>query len=420
MLKFSSSLSSYCSERKRNDINEESDDKEADFDPNDTLQSRILIPEKEKEPDLHSLGSMFLNKWMRILFDIAVMVNLVSLLINYTLAGAESYGELLNVDYMFLIFPIAILFSVVVVFGSNVLHFTISGATFLKGTLLLVVVCVTTYIGFRINLTTDTDWRYIGKPFLISTITLGGAINILPVTFGKIKPNRQDIIKYMCATIGGLTTVWLLNLIWAYYILKIVPQKGEISLYASEVAGELSTKPLIQMIAKTSNSFSWLAILIDVFIVATITVSFLTIGTALKHVLDGFVFSLTVKLKGVEDKLFENMKNFILDLHIYWKKAIIYVIFFGLVWIIAQILPKGFFSILRHVISLSLNLSSGIFICVMIDTARRCYSTKIPVPLYRWIFHLRIIVFLYFIIVIVGDIVSWVLELINNQQQSLI
>jgi len=315
---------------------------------------------------------------------------------------------------MFLIFPIAILFSVVVVFGSSVLHYTISGATFLKGTLLLVVVCVTTYFGFRINLTTNTDWRYIGKPFLISTLTLGGAVNILPVTFGKIKLNRQDVIKYMCATMGGLITVWILNLIWAYYILKIVPQEGEISLYASEAAGELSTNPLLQIIVKTSQGFFWLAILVNVFVVTSITVSFLTIGTGLKHVLDGFVFSLTVKLKSVEDKLFENMKNFILDLHINWKKAIIYVIFFGLVFIIAQILPKGFFSILRHVISLSLNLSSGIFICVMIDTSRRYYSTKIPVPLYRWIFHLRLPVFLYFTFVILFEIVSWVLELMNK------
>jgi len=180
--------------------------------------------------------------------------------------------------------------------------------------------------------------------------------------------------------------------------------------FVSQLSGEISTKPLLNIIAKTSSQFSWLGILINIFIMASITVSFVTVGTAMKHVLDGFVCSLTVKLKATAGTF---LKDFVINLHINWKNGIVYFFFFGLVLLLAQIFPKGFFSILQRVTSLALNLESGVFVCIMLNTARRAYSTKIPVALYTWIFHLRFFVFVYFTFAIGYDVVTWILDLVN-------
>jgi len=110
--------------------------------------------------------------------------------------------------------------------------------------------------------------------------------------------------------------------------------------FVSQLSGEISTKPLLNIIAKTSSQFSWLGILINIFIMASITVSFVTVGTAMKHVLDGFVCSLTVKLKATAGTF---LKDFVINLHINWKNGIVYFFFFGLVLLLAQIFPKGFF-----------------------------------------------------------------------------
>lgn len=65
---------------------------------------------------------------------------------------------------------------------------------------------------------------WIGNPFLIGTVALGGAINILPIIFAKIHLSRRDILLFLFAVITGLFVVWILNVLWCYYILLIVPQ----------------------------------------------------------------------------------------------------------------------------------------------------------------------------------------------------
>jgi hypothetical protein len=48
--------------------------------------------------------------------------------------------------------------------------------------------------------------------------------------------------------------------------------------------GEISTVPLIKIIEREYPQFLWIAILVDVFIMLSITVSYITVGTATKHV----------------------------------------------------------------------------------------------------------------------------------------
>ncbi|MED6278831.1 hypothetical protein CHARACLAT_028031 [Characodon lateralis] len=57
----------------------------------------------------------------------------------------------------------------------------------------------------------------------------------------------------------------------------------------SEKAGEIATIPLTKIIIERYRAYSWVAELIQVFIAISVTVSFLVMGSAMKHTIDGLV-----------------------------------------------------------------------------------------------------------------------------------
>ena len=92
--------------------------------------------------------------------------------------------------------------------------------------------------------------------------------------------------------VGGLFTVWILNVFWAYFLLEAVPQLGPApSLEHAAAEGEIATTPLIQVIEHSYPQYNYIAWFVDIFITVSISVSFLTVGIAFVHVLDGFVRS---------------------------------------------------------------------------------------------------------------------------------
>ena len=48
------------------------------------------------------------------------------------------------------------------------------------------MVGIVSYLGIKIDEPSTDNWRYIGKPFLIGTVALGGAINVMPVIYSKV------------------------------------------------------------------------------------------------------------------------------------------------------------------------------------------------------------------------------------------
>ncbi|KAJ0065594.1 hypothetical protein NL108_013610, partial [Boleophthalmus pectinirostris] len=60
----------------------------------------------------------------------------------------------------------------------------------------------------------------------------------------------------------------------------------------SEKAGEIATIPLTKIIEERYSVFSWVAVLIQVFISISVTVSFLVMGSALKHTAGSFKVAL--------------------------------------------------------------------------------------------------------------------------------
>ena len=116
---------------------------------------------------------------------------------------------------------------------------------------------------------------------------------------------------YSLAVVLGLTTVWILSVVWAYFILLSVPQTdGEYNLrkYAfslffffhsapadrncwyifppssAYLNGDIATIPLVDIMRESDPTYSWISYVVSVFIVISVSVSFLTMGTSLKHI----------------------------------------------------------------------------------------------------------------------------------------
>jgi len=219
---------------------------------------------------------------------------------------------------------------VVIIFAGLIIQPVISVMTFAKGSLLVLMVIVTAVIAANINQPIVNNWAHVGRPFLLGTVALGGAANVLPVVFAKAQMKRNDLLKLCLAAVAGLVFVWLLNVLWCFYILKSVPQDApgdEISLHRysnvlgllfrlritnyrntlivltrAELLGQISTVPLIEIIRGGYPQYTWIAYVVNVFVMVSITVrydreresvnlrrsdlecSFITMGTGLKHV----------------------------------------------------------------------------------------------------------------------------------------
>ncbi|GLD65356.1 uncharacterized protein AKAME5_001683100 [Lates japonicus] len=89
---------------------------------------------------------------------------------------------------------------------------------------------------------------------------------------------------------------------------------GEVALQLlnirSEKAGEIATIPLTKIINERHSAYSWVAELIQVFIAISVTVSFLVMGSAMKHTIDGLVSSLwSRKLEWLSKAWERNLPN---------------------------------------------------------------------------------------------------------------
>lgn len=94
---------------------------------------------------------------------------------------------------------------------------------------------------------------------------------------------------FRIASVLGLAVCWIINILWVYFLLIIVPQTArpgedeENTLEYARKHGLISTVPLINIINKKFPSLAWIAYLVNIFIMISITVSFITLGAGLKH-----------------------------------------------------------------------------------------------------------------------------------------
>lgn len=275
------------------------------------LAGHVIIPKdiNIQPPNLHLLGNLFLGCCVRQAFDIILVLQFIALLISYALAGSEAYGAIIDINYRYVIPVFVWVLTFCIVFALKYVQPVVSVLTFFKGSLLLGTVIVTFYVGTSVQRTVTNDYTYIGAPFLMGTVALGGVVNVMPLMYSKISPIKEQIKYFRLAVVMGMFTCTILNIGWCWAVLDIVPQlhtyecdtdnstvcQNEVSLEQSAVKGEISTIPLTEVINRSYPTFKWVALLVELFIVVSITVSYLTIGAVLHHTLNGWVKSFWAK-----------------------------------------------------------------------------------------------------------------------------
>jgi hypothetical protein len=140
--------------------------------------------------------------------------------------------QLAECEDRIVIAPFVILFSLGLVIFARRIQPLVSTLTSFKCVMLIVMVAVVGYIGVeRTRVSSTDDYSASGAPFLIGTIALGGVVNVMPVLFESVPMAKLALQQFRSAIIAGVVVCYVLNLLWAYFILRVVPQTAEGACY---------------------------------------------------------------------------------------------------------------------------------------------------------------------------------------------
>ncbi|XP_030288072.1 uncharacterized protein LOC115590789 isoform X2 [Sparus aurata] len=372
------------------------------------------------EPNLHLLGHLFLSRPM-----------------------SHAFNCILLFQFHIYVIPVFTwILTLAILLAHTVIQPVTSLLTLLKGILLIVTVAVTFAVGSEVGLQSSSDFRQMGKPFLMGTVALGGIVNVMPLLFSQISHNKTQILWFRRAVLGGLTTCTVLNILWCWAVLEIVPQTSlserrtpaetmthpdssippgppssvspllysNISLEESEKAGEIATIPLTKIINERYRAYSWVAELIQVFIAISVSVSFLVMGSAMKHTIDGLVTALwSSRLEWLSKAWERNLPN---KQHICsarsLAKGFMSLLGFTIIFIVSMCDPRGFIVMLDKVVSFSLNTEVGLFVFIMLREARedRFQHLAVPLPVGDCVFSLSWLLPCYFLFAVTYDVLQ--------------
>ncbi|XP_038050479.1 uncharacterized protein LOC119723733 isoform X2 [Patiria miniata] len=403
---------------------------------------------KPPTPNLHMLGSLFLQIGLRQLFDIVLLLQFVSILISYALAGSEAYAQVLNVKYMYIIPVFVSVLSVAIVFAQKFVQPFVSLLTLAKGGVLVATVIVTFGVGAIVSNEISNDFNYIGSPFLMGTVALGGVINIMPMLYARIDFDKTQIKCFMWAVLSGLITCTILNILWCWAVLDIVPQTNycevvshitdydnssgmmitiaytltpgphecleDLSLEHSEQEGEIATVPLTKILQTDYPQYSWVAVLIQLFITISITVSYLTIGSALMHSFLGWLDA-QMAWDRIDRHVNTPARSYSFLCSQRYCRPFLCLAVFMVVFVVAMLDPKGFVTMLDKISSLLLNTEAGLFVFLMLRNSRaEKYShLTIPFPTSPYLYPFHFIMAAYFIFAVVYDIVVSLIDILS-------
>lgn len=305
---------------------------------------------------------------MRFIFSICVMI-------AYALAASTTFVETFSIVFNTQItisitaaMPIFIICLGFITIGAHsYMRGILSFLTSIKVLFLIVIISAVGYLSGRLDQTYSDQWAYFMRPFLIGTTTLGNALAVLPMLYGKMKPTRGNLESLRAGSIFGLAVTWLISILWTYFILKCVPQyaaPARPSLLNAEMNGELATIPLVKIIQSREPELMWIAVAMTIFIVYSLSVSFLTVGSALKQQVDGYIkwFQREMHREGS----YLNIVTRNIPLMTYIVEFLAYSINYVVVLVVAITNGKAMFLVLEGFVSLCLNMVSGVFMSIIV------------------------------------------------------
>ncbi|CAM4732448.1 unnamed protein product [Leuciscus chuanchicus] len=435
---------------------EEEDGEEVEEADAGLLQRDITARRQDEDlqPNLHVLGVLFLGKHTSRAFSFVLLFQFVSIGISYVLAGSEAYAALFHTSHVYVIPAFTWTLSLGIILAQVIIQPITSLLTLLKGILLVITVAVTFVVGSEVHQETTNDFTQIGKPFLMGTVALGGIVNVMPFLFSEISHVKTQVLWFRRAVLGGLATCTILNILWCWAVLEIVPQMAvetlleekllnrsagqteathpvhtfiysNISLEESEKAGEIATIPLTKVIRERYSRFSWVAELIQIFITISVTVSFLVMGTAMKHTIDGLVGSHWAEnaewMARISARLLPHssqrrtLAQSLQHCRRFFSSFMSFLTF-GLIFVVSACDPKGFVVMLDKVVSFSLNTEVGLFIFLMLRSSRseRFKHLAVPLKASERLFRLHWLLPIYFLFAVAYDIFQTIIEITEN------
>lgn len=234
---------------------------------------------------------------------------------------------------------------------------------------------------------------------------------------------------FRASMLAGIVTCYALNILWAAFVLGIVPQTDAdaasytppfpTSLQSAARNGDPATIPVNRIIDDRYARYAWVASTVKIFITLSIVVSYNAVGLGLKHVLDGMAATgfkalaarCRVSAAAVRDAVhfwgggdhgghgghsssgghahsanegrsctgsllralgcgrcgasLAQLRSSGAARGMVASRALAYAAVFGAVWGLALANPQGFVTVLEVFTSLTLNSSGGVFIVVM-------------------------------------------------------
>lgn len=391
--------------------------------PNDDPpQSEPLSPQRptpQHALSLHSLAKQFLpNPVAREMFNTLVVLHFLFILSAYALAGPQALASLIpllkRAPWWSLQTAFVLLAALAVTCLERALLPPLTLGTLVKAVLLTVLVLMIFVRGLAIRQNIVNDWHpyVLIDPFLMGTFALNGVVNLMPVTFqaclegtrridGAIPSiDRAFVRGYRMATVAAIVICYLLNVTWSFAILLCVPQTSRpleaaatagagggrraisvmlsqgfeavrevpsnASLTQANELGQISTIPLIDVLKAREDRLDWvIALLVNIFITLSITISFLVMSLGMKHFIDGMARNHSTP-----------NSRFGYDT----KRRFNYILYFAIVLTMAVSNPTALFKIMEGVTALSLNMEAGLFVLYMTYVGRSM-TKEIPAPL---------------------------------------
>ncbi|GJQ08968.1 hypothetical protein GpartN1_g759.t1 [Galdieria partita] len=336
---------------------------------------------------LFTMSVLYLkNPFVRILFELTVLVHFVSIMTSYALAAPQSFRqffglEISNTFTTTLVF--VVLCSLLVCFVLPGALNIVSIATALKGAILIVLIALVAAVSLRIGQSFQNRFYFLFDSFLIGTVSLGSVVNVMPVTWSQLgsQKDSRTVKLYRVSVVSAVVTCYILCTVWCLAILLVVPQTSSVdSLQTAYKLGQISTVPLVSQLHQVQSIPNIVSFLVNGFICLSTTVSFLVMGSGFKSVLDGLAFRWTrldANLTGVPPtwkRIGENKMR----LGLYFSS-------FGLIALLAASNPHSFMRILEGFTSLCLNMESGFFVgWMLLSSLSVVNSMELSLPLRRY------------------------------------
>lgn len=321
----------------------------------DLVASESTWENRNPSPDLHTMAVLLLPKWAYILFDFFAIFHFLAICMAYAISVGQLYLILLGTPFGIVVPTFVCVLSFVVFVFKVRMAGVVASMTIAKGAVLVLMIVMAGYVGFPLFHDTTTNWSATGQPFVLTTLALGGAVNIIPVLYQKVAtPSETRALRMGC--VSAVILCWALIVVWATIVLKVVPQHEQgqpISLEKAYRLQQISTVPLLQYLKDNSSSdtVGVISVVINIFCIVSVSISFLTMSLGLQHM-----------LHGVAQHAVESLSP---RFTVPQLSAVLFVAGQGLVLFVATFFSDNLFVLMESASSTALNIEAGIFIGAM-------------------------------------------------------